>query len=520
LSCLVASQFGSASAAVNLNQWAAPSSGVAGVNNVNATGSGFSAGTINPANVSVTFHSGSCGGPVAGTTTANSVKTILGTTRRINVSLPGVLATATYFMSLADSADGGASFTSANCSQVTVTHTNATLSACLPTSSLAVLAPQSGGTVRAYVPNGAWGSSTTGVQAVNIEGAASATSIGTTVAVNSCSSNPATGQTVCVSNGTDVYLISGTSLNTTLTSGASGFASFSGGSCRNCGVAINALSNKAVINMGLSGSPSGDGIQMLNLNTNTFETAIPTQFRVSEDISIDPTRNLILSPNENGNYDLLQVQANGSSVKEFGNNQNSSGIFNFDSAAEDCSTGLALASEEQFPFSVFITDLTQGVFTAGSPAGTWTAPHTNFALATAYSFSAATYGISVAPGSAHLAVITGDFGGNTFAVLQLPSTSGSGTPTIVDYAVAQIPGGGACPTFSAGLDPHTVTAYTSPNNGKPYAVFANSPPPSCVAVVDLAAVLAATRGGAGLQPHDVSAANLAAANAIKYIATH
>lgn len=520
VACLAASQFGVAKAAVKLNQWTAPSSGVSGVNNVNVTGSGFPAGTINPANVGASFHSGSCAGAVAGSTTGNSIKTILGTSRRVNISIPAVLATGTYFVSLADSADGAASFTSSGCSEVTVTHTNATLSACLPTSSLAVLAPQHGGTVTTYVPNGAWGSSTTGVQAVNIEGPTSATSIGTAAAVNSCSSNPATGQTVCVSNGTDVYLISGTSLSTTLTSGASGFASFSGGSCRNCGVAINALTNKAVINMGLSGSPSGDGIQMLNLNTNAFEPVIPTQFRVSEDISVDPTRNLILSPNENGNYDVLQIQANGSSVKEFGNNQNSNGIFNFDSAAEDCSTGLALASEEQFPFNVFITDLTQGVFTPGSPAGTWTAPSTNFPLNTAYSFSAATDGISVAPGSGHLAVITGEFGGNTFAALQLPSTSGSGTPTIVDYAVAQIPGGGACPTFSAGLDPHTVTAYTSPNDGKAYAVFANSPPPSCVAVVDLAAVLAATRGGSGLQAHDVSAANLAAAGAIRYVATH
>ena len=74
----------------------------------------------------------------------------------------------------------------------------------------------------------------------------------------------------------------------------------------------------------------------------------------------------------------------------------------------------------------------------------------------------------MAPGSAHLGIVTGEFGGNTFAVLQLPSTSGSGTPTIVDYAVAVIPG------FSSGFDPHTITAYTSPNNGKAYGLLANA----------------------------------------------
>ena len=518
LACLVLLPPACSAAAVHLNVATTPDNGVSGVTNVNVTGSGFPSGTIHPADVVVNFAT-SCGGTVAATTSATSVKTIIGSSDRVNVLIPAGLATGNYFVTISDGTAGDANFTSANCSEVQVTHTNATLSACLPTSSLGVLVPTKPGTVTAYVPNGCWECLATGVQAVNVEGPTSATSIATANTVNSCSSNPATGQTVCVANNTDVYLITGTTLNTTLKSGATGFASFSGGSCENCGVAVNAFNNKAVINMGISGSPSGDGVQLLDLNTNTFGTPFKSENRVSEDISIDPTRNLILSADENGNYDLFQIQSDGTTLKEFGNNQNGIRVFNFDSSAEDCTTGLALASEEQFPFAVFITDLTQAVLTPGSPAGTWTAPSTNFPLTTSYNFSAATDGIAVAPGSSHLAVITGEFGGRTFAALQLPATSGSGTPTIVDYAVAQIPTTTACGSFSAGLDPHTVTAYTSPNNGKAYALFANSPPPTCVVAIDLAAVLAAPRGGTGLSPHDVSAANFPAA-AVTSFATH
>lgn len=511
--CLATAQIASATT-VNLNAATVPSSGVAGVNTVSVVGSGFAAGTITPANVNVTLAT-SCGGATVATTTATSVKTIIGSTRRVSFLIPSALATGNYFVKISDSALGDADFTSGNCSELAVTHTNATLSACLPTSSLGVLVPTKPGNVTAYVPNGCWSCGTLGLQVVNVEGPTSANSISTPNVVNSCSSNPATGQTVCVANNTDVYLITGTTLNNTLTSGSDDFASFSGGSCKNCGVAINALANKAVINMGLSTSPVFDGVQFLNLNTNTFETPVPLQTTVSENISVDPTRNLILSPNERNIYDLLQIQSDGSTVKEFENSLSTSG--ELDSAAEDCSTGIALASEE-FTNNVFITDLTQATLTSGSPAGTWTAPNTNFAMVTSYGFSAGTSGIAVAPGSGHLAVVTGEFGGRSFAVLQLPSTSGSGTPTILDYAVALIPSSTECGTFSSGLDPHTVTAYTSPNDGKAYALFANNGA-SCLARIDLAAVLAATRGGTGLQAHDVSETNFPA-GAATFFATH
>src|SRR5262249_44499091 len=64
-------------AQVKLNTWTAPDNGVAGISQVNITGSGFPASPIPPGNVTINF-SLSCGGAVAATTTASSVKPIIG----------------------------------------------------------------------------------------------------------------------------------------------------------------------------------------------------------------------------------------------------------------------------------------------------------------------------------------------------------------------------------------------------------------------------------------------------------
>src|ERR1019366_1127112 len=178
--------------------------------------------------------------------------------------------------------------------------------------------------------------------------------------------NSTTGQTVCVGNNTDVYLINGTTLTSTLTSGATGSESFTGGSCQNCGVVVDSTINKALITMGLATGGPG-GYQFLDLGgTPAFETPIPAGTDVSEDVSIDPIRHLILSPNENSTYQIVNVST---STAALFNNQLEGGTL--DSAGEDCTTGIALSTIE-FTGNLFIADLTQAVFTPGAPAGTWT----------------------------------------------------------------------------------------------------------------------------------------------------
>lgn len=476
----------SATAAVHLNSYTTPSSGTAGVSNVNITGSGFPTGTITPANVSISLAT-SCGG--AGTPAlAISVKPLIGTSDRIGFTVPSSLATGLYYISISGTTSTAMTFASSNCSAIQVTHSSSVLASCNPGSSLGIVAPNSGsGTVNvtAYVPNGAWALGSTGIRVVNIEGTTSAAAVATGSVVNSCAANSVTGIAACTANDANVYLLNGSSIINTLTSGSNSTTGFSGGSCANCGIAINAVTNQAVIQMGYSGSASGSAIQFLDLATGVFGTVVPANNHVSENMLWDPFRNLILSPSESNNYDLFKITGGGlpgpSSVAEFGNPQTQSGEFN--SAGEDCTTGIALAPQE-FTSNAFLADLTQATFGSTS----WSAPSQSQTLPPG-GLSAGASAVAVAPGSSHLGVVAGEFGGSALAVIQLPSTSGSGTPAIVDWAYANIPG------FSNGYDPHTTTAYTSPNDGRAYAVLADwsTNAPARLAIVDLAKWLAAPR---------------------------
>src|SRR5271155_898691 len=174
--------------------------------------------------------------------------------------------------------------------------------ACLPSSSLSVLV--SGTNATAYIPEGNWESETTGIDVVPIETSAgigtggAASSITTPNVVNSCSSNSKTGETVCVANDRDVYLITGTTLNQTLDSGATLDEQFSGGTCVNCGVVVDSSVNKALLTIGLDAAGGPGAYQYLDLDDNTFEDPIPAGQETSENVSIDPTRHLVLSPNE------------------------------------------------------------------------------------------------------------------------------------------------------------------------------------------------------------------------------
>lgn len=520
LPCLVVVHSAWGSDSVTLATWTVPSSGVAGTNNVWVTGSNFPSGTIPPADVTVSFAS-SCAATTGVTTEkAIAVTNIVGGTDRVEFLIPAGLSTTKYFVWLSGTSSSGVAFTSSNCAAVDVTHVSPILASCNPGSSMGLISPNklpSGTTpVTAYVPNARWGGGPDNVRVVPIEGSGTVGSVTTPTAVNSCSSDSITGETVCTSNGTDVYLITGTTLNKTLTSGATGFASFSGGSCMTCGVAVNSVANQAVIQIGLT---SSNGLQFIDLKTNTVGTPVPSVNEVSEDILWDPFSNFILSPNERSNYDIFKVTGSGlpgpSTAKEFANAV--SGAGEFDSAGEDCTTHIALASIE-FTGKLYIADLSQAKFTSGTP-GTWSAPSQVQNFIEFEGLAAGTTALAVAPGSTHLGIVGGEFGGNLVGAIQLPSKSGTGTPAVVDYVAATIPADPGGRTFSNGFDPHTVTAYTSPNNGKAYGVAADwaSGSPDYVAVIDLQALLSAPRTAG---THSVDPAyDLLAHGVIRYVKT-
>jgi hypothetical protein len=351
-------------------------------------------------------------------------------------------------------------------------------------SSLSVLV--SGTNVVSYVPKGHWinglypDPGATGVSVVNVEGSSvTPTLIPTTNVVNSCASNPATGQTVCTANNTDVYLLSSTMLSSTLTSGGSGTISFSGGSCTNCGVAMDAIHNKAVIGLSTSSTSSAPGFQFLDLGSSpSFETAFTSSSsQISEEPLLDPTRNLLLSAAENNNaensnYEIVNVTTTTSPA--FFDNTIGVGtnVYGLDSSGEDYSTGIALAAIEDHntspsSSSVYIADLTQSTFTAGSP-GTWTTTGSQVQTLSEATLKFGASGIAVAQGT-HIGVVTGEFGGDALTAIALPTTSGSGTPAIGDWVTCSIGSG-----FSMGLDPHTETAYQSPNSGHAIALLAGN----------------------------------------------
>jgi hypothetical protein len=350
--------------------------------------------------------------------------------------------------------------------------------ACQATSSLSVLVR--GPDVQSYVPKGNWNvTQVTGVSLVNLEGhSATPTRISTPHVVNSVISNPLTGQSVAVANTADVYLIHDTTITSTLASSGSGTIQFSGGSCTNCGVALDPVRNRALIGLSVGFAP---GFQLLNLgSTPSFDPAfISPAGAISEDPLIDPIRNLLLSASENNNYEIIRLLPNGSPA--FFENPVAGTGGNLDSSGEDCSTGIVLAPAEfSTPSHVFVGDISQATFTPGTP-GSWTAPSRVQVLSES-NLSAGSSGIAVAQGT-HTGFVSGEFGGNTLTAIKLPERSGTGTPAITDWVTCGIGGG-----FSNGFDPHTVTAYQSPRTRDPIGVLANAGA-SALAVVNLSSFL-------------------------------
>jgi hypothetical protein len=487
-----------------------PSSGLSGTSKVNLTASGFPTGTT-AADLTVNL-APTCGvgATVFGEKSAKANSLVHdGSVDLIDFTVPSGLAKGTYFVWTTGTKSGEAS---TDCAVVVVTVSSTLVNACVPSSSLAVAF---GKTVTAYVAKGHWlRLGTTGVAVVELEGSSKPTTIATPQLVNACSSNPSTAETICTANNTSVYVINGASLTKTLTSGATNNVVFSGGLCQNCNVALNALTNMAYVSGGFDG---GGGVQPLNLSTNTFLTPFRSSGGISETIWIDTSRNLILSPNENQIYTLLKLNGSGNISGEL---DNATGALDLDSAAEDCTTGIALSSIEGSS-DIFIADLTQATETPGTP-GTWTAPSRSVFVGSdaGGAFLSGTAGISVAPGTGHLGIVTGEFGGDTATVFELPATSGKGTPALVDYAYFVIPSSPDGAAFAAASDPHKITAYTSPNNGSAYGVIVDSPSsvPTWLAVIDLKKVLSLSRAGT---KHTVDPKiDLVTAGAVRFVRTH
>jgi hypothetical protein len=387
-----------------------------------------------------------------------------------------------------------------------------------PGTSLSAIVDVNTGTVTAYVPNGNWNEKITGVTAFAVEGSplgvdVTKVPIATPFAINTCSGNSLTGDVVCTANdkgpnGTenDVYIIHGTAIAQALATAANGPEYFSGGGCTTCNVAVDALRNKAHISIGTASGSAAFQTLDLGASPPALGPPVPVgQHNTSEDIAIDSASGFVLSPNEQGVYQLYDPSPLAPKVYNFTPTYGGE----LDGAAMDSTTGILVASVE-FTDKIFLADLKQATF-SGTPWGTpyqfsgttWQAPSQFQSVPEFGKMGAGTCGIAVAPNS-HLGVVTGEFGTNTVGVIQLPSSSGpsAGTPAIQRWAAAPIPRTPDGRIWEMGLDPHTMTAYTSPTNGKPYAIIQDhhwGEAPSYLAIIDLQALLDLPRANDGTQ---------------------
>jgi hypothetical protein len=407
--------------------------------------------------------------------------------------------------------------------------------ACLPTGSLAALI--SGTNVDAYVPNGGWEGPQDNVQLVPVEGTHSKATIkipvvkghgsAALVGVDSCSANSATGTTVCVNSGNDVYIIKGSTVTATLTDDASIELAYSGGTCFTCGVVVDSTTNTALLAGGFQ-APSGVTLafQPLDLATKSFGTKISSARPPSEGVAFDPIRHLILSANEFAAFEIIQTQpAPASFVNDITGGK-------FDATAEDCTTGITVTTDEDTNM-LFVADLTQAVFTPGPPGsthGSWSGP-SQFQTFADFNFMGfppqfGAAGVAIAPNT-HVGIVTAEFGGNGIGAIRMPATSVKGVvPAVADWARADLPNEPDGMMFNTGLDPHTSTAYVSPNSSKPFGIVTDVrltesgaiAPPAYFAVVDLEGLLAAPRTAA---THRVAPSfDLIGSGVVRYVLIH
>ena len=285
---------------------------------------------------------------------------------------------------------------------------------------------------------------------------------------------------------------------------------------------MDEVNKRAVIALAVSPTPSGGpgGFQFLDLGfspafeqagpfasqaipANTGQVSPGPAANISEDIAIDPVLNLILSPGESNNFELVNVTT---TTPAFFENTvpvlTSTGIS--DSAGEDCDTHIALAPFESGSATtmVSIADLSQATYSPGAPGapGMWTAPSLVQTLSGSDLTVPTPAGpIAVARGT-HIGVLAEEGGGFTITAFALPPTH-TNLPAILDWVTGNI-----STSFSSGsgCDPHTVTAYMSPSPpNHAIALIANGGTtpggpcvkPSMLAVVDLTKMLTLARTG-------------------------
>ena len=419
----------------------------------------------------------------------------------------------------------------------------------------------SGTTVTVYVPLGSDSDATHGAVQVVVEnggGPLPGPSLIATNRVNSCTPS-SSGEIVCSGQGGSVNLIpagGGTPIILPLSAGAIPDINYAAGDCMGCGAMVDDLLSPplGIISSGLGFVPidlsagavlnpiATSGVHADEAVAQDFGYDMAHHLILSANYTVDPTAGFASTPahfqivniSDPANpviYELLNdktvLNNNGRTCTGNGGTTNSD-MFP-DTTALDTSTDIAYVSfhtpSDCFsapPNDIAMFDLSQATFTAGTP-NTWTTPSMAIQPITGIAIN----GIDPISVEAvhHLALVGA--GDNNFGVLQLPSSSGTGTtPSISDWVNAEMPNDPNGALWTGLTDPAGLATYVSPNTGKVMGVLMNNPKaagvftgPTFVAIVDMDDLLnptVTTRDPSNSHKVD-SSVNLLTSNIVRFV---
>lgn len=380
----------------------------------------------------------------------------------------------------------------------------------------------SGSDVTLFVPNTTYNSLRMGSVKKIIESAPGAAATRTqrlkTGYSNSCAASPATGTAVCSGAFGTSYIVKTNNTVLPFKTGIKKLIHFTGGSCANCTVGIDDAAGQAII-------ATSAGYLPVQISPPAQLPIISTKNDViSGNFGFDPVNRRILSPN----YEILNLKHFTTGPPHYQIIRMSDGVafdladeaefFNAqgtcttaggttqrdalpDSGAYDVSTGIAYGTFRSpadcvpdLVEDIALFDLTQATFDTAS--GSWTTPGKRVqTLSEMTNLSNGITGIAIVPGQ-HLALVADrrehSGGGGGFGALSLPTTSGSGIPSIQDWVQANLPDDPSGKPWRMSFEPNGLTAYESPNTGHGMGVIINQKR-TYAAVIDIPALLTASR---------------------------
>ena len=391
--------------------------------------------------------------------------------------------------------------------------------------------------ITAYIPDGDYCNENQNLEVVPIIGSTPRKTMPIAL-LTACAANQNTETVVCTDNFDGIYQINiNGDVVTSTTSAAVNQEVFSECRCTTCGLVVDSKHNRAIVSIAndmtptpvaTAALPGAGAFQILDLASNKLSAPISGvgSHQIAESFGLDNTSNLILSANESGFFDLIDITNPAlplaysltgaplmpeTTLRAPATGAQVTTSSEFDTAATDL-TGIAIAGGETSG-NLFIADLSRATFSPGANPPTWSAPNQiqnlpEFEPGFGY-FSRGLTAIAIALGS-NDAFLEDEFGiagtGAGIGAIKLPTSGGTGTPAVSDWVVAHMPTTPDNASWNMPGEPHGLTAVNAnlmiTDNG---VMMSNAPRPfgfvinrerTYLGLVDLEALLTTARRAA------------------------